>query len=51
MLPAIQQCLARVDEIDSALAAEADLSYRQVVDADAKLRRGKQQGRALEPIC
>jgi hypothetical protein len=40
VLPAIQQCLARVDEIDSALQAEAQLSYRQQVGADAALRRG-----------
>ena len=35
VLPAIQQCLARVDEIDSALEAEAQLSYRQQVAAEA----------------
>ena len=40
VLPAIQQCLARVDEIDSALEAEAQLSYRQVVASEALLRRG-----------
>jgi hypothetical protein len=40
VLPAIQQCLARVDEIDSALEAEAELSYRQQVEAEAALRRG-----------
>ncbi|MBD2551358.1 hypothetical protein H6G65_17565 [Microcystis elabens FACHB-917] len=40
VLPAIQQCLARVDEIDSALEAEAQLSYRQQVEAEAALRRG-----------
>ena len=51
MLPAIQQCLARVDEIDSALEAEAELSYRQVVEAEALLRRGEQQGRELGAIC
>jgi hypothetical protein len=40
VLPAIQLCLARVDEIDSALVAEAKLSYRQQVEAEAELRRG-----------
>jgi hypothetical protein len=40
VLPAIQQCLARVDEIDSALEAEAQLSYRQQVEAEAALRGG-----------
>ncbi len=47
VLPAIQQCLARVDEIDSALEAEAELSYRQVVEAEALVRRGGQQSREL----
>ena len=36
VLPAIQQCLARVDEIDSALEAEAELSYRQQVQAEPR---------------
>ncbi|TVS06916.1 MAG: hypothetical protein EA413_02470 [Cyanobium sp. PLM2.Bin73] len=43
VLPAIQLCLARVGEIDSALAAEAELSYRQQVEAEASLRRGELQ--------
>jgi hypothetical protein len=51
VLPAIQQCLARVDEIDRALEAEAELSYHQVVKAEALLRRGEQQGRELGAIC
>ncbi len=51
VLPAIQQCLARVDEIVSALAAEAELSYRQVVEAEALLRRCEQQGLELGAIC
>jgi hypothetical protein len=40
VLPAIQRCMARVDEIDSALETEAELSYRQQVEAEASLRRG-----------
>ena len=40
VLPAIQQCLARIDEIDSALETEAELSYCQQVEAEASLRRG-----------
>jgi len=39
VLPAIQQCLARVEEIDGALEAEATLSYRQQVEAETALRR------------
>ncbi len=39
VLPAIQQCLARVDEIDGALAAEAEVAYPQVVEAEGLLRR------------
>jgi hypothetical protein len=50
-LPAIQQCLARVHEIDSALEVEAQLGYRQQVKAEALLRRGDQQGRELGAIC
>jgi hypothetical protein len=49
VLPAIQQCLARVDEIDSALEAEAQLSYRQVVEAEALLRRGELQSSGAMP--
>jgi hypothetical protein len=49
VLPAIQQCLARVDEIDSALEAEAQLSYRQVVEAEALLRRGVLQSSGAMP--
>jgi hypothetical protein len=41
VLPVIQQCMARVDEIDRALEAEAELSYRQVVEAEALQRRGE----------
>jgi hypothetical protein len=39
VLPAIQQCLARVEEIDGALAAEAELWYRQGVEVEGLLRR------------
>jgi hypothetical protein len=39
VLPAIQQCLARVEEIDGALAAEAELGYPQVVEVEGLLRR------------
>ena len=49
MLPAIQLCLARVDEIDSALEAEAQLSYRQVVAAEALLRLGGLQSSGAMP--
>ena len=43
VLPAIQQCLARVDEIDSAPGAEAQLSYRQqLVEAEPCSRGGLQ---------
>ena len=38
VLPAIQQCLARVEEIDGALEAEATLSYCRQVEAEAALR-------------
>jgi len=38
VLPAIQQCLARVEEIDGALAAEAEVGYRQVVEVEGLLR-------------
>jgi len=51
VLPAIQRCMARVEEIDSALAAEAELSNRQVVEAEALLRRRDQQGCALGASC
>jgi hypothetical protein len=51
VLPAIQQCLLRVEEIDSALEAEAELSYLQMVEAEALLRRSEQQGRELGAIC
>jgi hypothetical protein len=50
VLPAIQQCLARVDEIDSALEAEAELSYRQQVEAEAALRRGGLQCSGAMPV-
>ncbi len=49
VLPAIQLCLARVDEIDGALEAEAQLSYRQVVEAEALLRRGGLQRSGAMP--
>jgi hypothetical protein len=39
VLPAIQQCLARVEEIDDALAAEAEVGYRQMVVVEGLLRR------------
>jgi hypothetical protein len=51
VLPAIKPCLAHVDEIDSVLAAEAELSYCQVVEAEALLRRVEQQGHALGASC
>jgi len=51
VLPAIAQCLLRVDQIDSALAAEAELSYSQVVEAEALLRRGEQQQSAARPAA
>ena len=50
VIPAIQQCLARVDEIDSALEAEAQLSYRQQVEAEAALRRGGLQCSGAMPV-
>jgi hypothetical protein len=49
VLPAIQQCLARVDEIDSALEAEAQLSYRQAVEAESLLHCGGWQCSACMP--
>jgi hypothetical protein len=39
VLPAIQQCLARVEEIDGALAAEAEMGRRKVVEVEGLLRR------------
>ena len=42
VLPAIQLCLARVDEIDSTLAAKAELSCPEVVEAEALLHHGEQ---------
>jgi hypothetical protein len=50
VLPAIQRCMARVEEIDSALEAEAQLSYRQVVEAEAALRRGGLQCNGAMPV-
>ena len=50
VLPAIQQCLARVDEIDSALEAEAQLIYRRQVEAEASLRRGGLQRSGCLPV-
>ena len=39
VLPAIQQCLARVEEIDGALAAEAGVRYCQVMEVEGLVRR------------
>ena len=39
MLPAIAQCLARIDAIDSALSAAGEELYRQEVLAAAQKRR------------
>jgi hypothetical protein len=39
-----------VDEIDSALEAEAELSYRQQVEAEAALRRGGLQSSGCMPV-
>jgi hypothetical protein len=50
VLPAIQRCMARVEEIDSVLEAEAPLSYRQVVEAEAALRRGGLQCSGCMPV-
>ena len=39
VLPAIAQCLARIDAIDSALSAAGEELYRQEVLAEAQKRR------------
>ena len=39
VLPAIAQCLARIDAIDSALSAAGEELYRQEVLAAAQMRR------------